>query len=157
MKQLTCLFLHKGDKVLLAMKKRGFGEGRYNGVGGKVEPGETLEQAMVRECQEEIGVTPTRFHKAAELIFDEQHKGVREILQVHVFIGDAWEGEPIETEEMAPAWFEITKIPFEQMWTDDPLWLPQVLEGKLLKCEFQLDSKDQVASYKVEEVKGFTS
>jgi len=51
-KHLTLLFLIKEDQILLAMKKRGFGMGRFNGVGGKIEPGETIEQAMIRECQE---------------------------------------------------------------------------------------------------------
>lgn len=54
----TLLFLIKDDHVLLAMKKRGFGAGNWNGVGGKIEAGESIEQALVRECQEEIGVTP---------------------------------------------------------------------------------------------------
>jgi len=59
--ELTLLFLIKDDQILLAMKKRGFGAGRFNGVGGKVEPGETIEQALIRESQEEINVTPIEF------------------------------------------------------------------------------------------------
>ena len=50
----TVVFLIRENQVLLAMKKRGFGEGKWNGVGGKLDPGETVEQALVRECQEEI-------------------------------------------------------------------------------------------------------
>ncbi len=128
MKQLTILFLVKPGHVLLAMKKRGFGQGRYNGVGGKVEPGEIIEQAMIRECQEEICVTPINFHKAAEIIFDEQHNGLRKTLDVHAFICTMWRGEPAETEEMAPEWFKIKEIPYSQMWPDDPYWLPQILD-----------------------------
>lgn len=155
MKQLTILFLLKDDQILLAMKKRGFGEGRYNGVGGKVEAGETLEQAVVRECQEEIGVTPIDFSKVAEIIFDEQHKGVKERLQVHVYTSKSWDGEPIETEEMAPKWFKTSKIPYDQMWADDPYWLPQVLDGKLLKCEFHLDENDKVFQQSVQIINKF--
>lgn len=152
MKQLTILFLVKPGYVLLAMKKRGFGEGRYNGVGGKVEPGETIEQATSRECEEEIGVSPTNFYKTAEISFDEQQKGKREILEVHVFICDKWQGEPIETEEMAPQWFTIQTIPYDQMWADDPYWLPQVLAGKRLKCHFTLNDHDKVIKKSVKEV-----
>ncbi|MEJ0073651.1 MAG: NUDIX domain-containing protein [Candidatus Saccharibacteria bacterium] len=65
-KETTLLLLRRNDEVLLAMKKRGFGAGRWNGVGGKLDPGETVEQALVRECQEEIGVTPTEYHRVAE-------------------------------------------------------------------------------------------
>ncbi len=56
MKHTTLLFLLKDNHILLAMKKRGFGAGRWNGVGGKIEAGETIVQAAVRECFEEIGV-----------------------------------------------------------------------------------------------------
>ena len=50
---LTVFF--KDNKVLLGEKKRGFAKGTLNGIGGKQDMGETIEQAMVRECQEEIG------------------------------------------------------------------------------------------------------
>lgn len=152
MKQLTVLFLVKDSKVLLAMKKRGFGAGRWNGVGGKVEPNETLDQAAVRECQEEIEVRPIQYQKMAEIVFHEQHEGKLDDLQVHVFICEKWEGEPIETEEMAPKWFDKTNLPLAEMWADDPYWLPQVLEGKMLKCEFWLDTEDKVSNHSVSEV-----
>lgn len=155
MKQLTVLFLVQGNKVLLAMKKRGFGVGRWNGIGGKVEPGETIKQAAIRECREEIGVAPTDFYKAADIIFDEVHQGIRKKLHVNVFVCDTWEGEPVETEEMAPQWFDKTALPYKDMWADDPYWLPQVLEGKYLSCEFNLDDQDQVVKHQILDVGGF--
>ena len=71
MKDTTlCLLVREGE-VLLAMKKRGFGAGRWNGVGGKCLPGETIEQATVREAEEEIGVkiNPVHLEKVATLSF----------------------------------------------------------------------------------------
>lgn len=156
MKQLTLLFLREDDQILLAMKKRGFGEGRWNGVGGKLEPGETTEQAVVRECEEEISVTPSEFYKVAEIIFDEQHQGSRELLQVHAFICTKWSGEPTESEEMAPKWFSVDAIPYDEMWADDPHWLPLVLAGKKLQCTFELDQNDQITQKTVTEVGSFS-
>lgn len=152
MKQLTLLFLQRDNQVLLAMKKRGFGAGRWNGVGGKLDKGETVEQALVRECQEEIEVTPFTYKKAAEITFHEQHTGTPHTLHVHVFVCTDWTGEPTETEEMAPQWFDQDKIPYDQMWADDPYWLPQVLQGKKLVCEFRLDASDQITHHNVTEV-----
>ncbi len=57
MKLSTLCFLLKDNQILLAMKKRGFGEGKWNGVGGKVNEGESVERAALREMEEEIGVT----------------------------------------------------------------------------------------------------
>ena len=45
------------------MKKRGFGSGKYNGIGGKIEKGEIPDEAMIRETKEEIKVTPIKYEK----------------------------------------------------------------------------------------------
>jgi mutator protein MutT len=148
MKTKTCtlLFLRRDDQILLAMKKRGFGANLWNGVGGKVDPGETIEQALVRECQEEIGVTPLSFSKVAE--HDFLNDAATEPWQqlVHVYMCDAWEGEPTESEEMAPAWFALGDIPYNKMWQDDQMWLPLVLKGKNVSCTFGFDEHDEILS-----------
>ena len=96
MKNATLLFLIKKSAggvvdICLAMKKRGFGKGRYNGVGGKVEEGETIEDAVKREAQEEIGVTVGEVKKCAELDFTFPHEPSFDQL-VHVYTTESWEG-----------------------------------------------------------------
>lgn len=154
-KTLSLLFLIRNDEILLAMKKRGFGEGRWNGVGGKVEEGESIEQATIREAQEEIGVTPRNLQKVADIRFDEFFKGEPTLMQVHIFTTDTWEGDPVESEEMAPKWFSRTDIPYDDMWPDDPYWLPIVLEGKKVSADFKLDESDAIISHSIEEVEEF--
>lgn len=154
-KVLSLLFLRKGNLILLAMKKRGFGEGRWNGVGGKVEPNESIDQAMIREAQEEIGITPTKYEKVADIRFDEFFKGQPTIMHVHAFMATGWEGEPTESEEMAPKWFPVTKIPYKDMWPDDPFWLPHVLWGEKISADFKLNASDAILSYTINEVVGF--
>lgn len=58
-KVLTLCIIHDHPRVLLGLKKRGFGIGRWNGFGGKVEPGETVEAAAKREVLEEAGIKIT--------------------------------------------------------------------------------------------------
>jgi len=140
MKKCTLLFLLRDDEILLAMKKRGFGAGRWNGVGGKIEPDETEKQALVRECQEEIEVTPLDFEKVAVLDF-EFPDGIID-MQGNVYFCTKWRGEPQETEEMAPQWYKTTDIPYDEMWQDDIVWLPQVLKGKKLRARFTFDQDD---------------
>jgi len=143
MKHVTLLFLQREGEVLLAMKKRGFGEGKWNGVGGKLEPRETPMQAAIRECEEEIGVTPHDLRKMCELDFyltydpDFNHFA-------HIFTTNTWDREPHETEEMRPQWFKYNAIPYNQMWGDDKFWLPELLAGKRFRGTYTLDADDIV-------------
>ncbi|MDO8601079.1 MAG: 8-oxo-dGTP diphosphatase, partial [bacterium] len=116
-KQLTLCIIQKGDEVLLGMKKRGFGMGKYNGFGGKVEVGESIEDAAKRELFEEAGVTANNLEKLGVLDFSWQNKP-NDILQVHIFKTTDFSGEPVEGEEMKPQWFLIKDIPYEKMWAD---------------------------------------
>lgn len=145
----TLVFFIEGGNILLAMKKRGFGEGRWNGVGGKVKPGETVAAAMIREAEEEICISPLEFEPAAYLEF-KFPDGMADIV-ANVFICTAWDGEPLETDEMAPRWFKIKDIPYGEMWEDDRFWLPQVLDGKFVRGEFTFDRDEKMLARKVEE------
>lgn len=145
---LTLVFIRKDSQLLLGMKKRGFGAGRWNGFGGKVHTGETIEAAAVRETEEECGLRLTLFEEVGVHEFE----FVRErgnILEVHVFRGDAWEGVIRETEEMMPQWFGIDEIPYANMWPDDILWLPIFLEGKKFQTKFLFGKNDDVLEQKI--------
>lgn len=137
MKQTTLCLLVKDDEILLAMKKRGFGAGKWNGYGGKPEAGESLEAATIRETKEEVGVeiAPTDLEKVARLKFYFKTKKEWD-QEVNIFLARKWTGEPLETEEMKPQWFKFKDIPYDQMWPDDKFWLPKVLDGHKLEGEF---------------------
>jgi mutator protein MutT len=156
-KVCTLLFLRRNNEILLAMKKRGFGADRYNGVGGKIDPGETIEQALIRECQEEIEVTPQHYWKVAEHDFTQNNSENPWRMYVHAYLCDAWEGEPVETEEMAPEWFNVKNIPYNTMWQNDEFWLPQVLAGKKIFGTFTFDEQDNMLTHNVQEVEHFTN
>ncbi len=154
-KQCALLFLRKNDLILLAMKKRGLGEGYWNGVGGKLEPGETIEQALVRETQEEISVTPTKFEKVAEFDFRYTAEISPWHMHVHAYISHEWKGEPMESNEMAPKWFNINELPYESMWEDDQYWLPLVIAGDKVSGTFEFDADQKLLSHELKTVQRF--
>jgi hypothetical protein len=71
--------------------------------------------------------------------------------QVHVFFTEKWQGDPTESEEMKPKWHLNSGLPFDQMWIDDPHWLPRVLAGEEIKAKFVFDeSGSRIISQRVE-------
>jgi 8-oxo-dGTP diphosphatase len=141
MKTATLCFLIRGNppsSILLGYKKTGFGQGKLNGIGGKVERGEGIEEAAVREMQEEIGVEveASDLRRAAQLTFLFPAKPDWD-QTVHVFTTDQWKGEPREGREMRPEWFDVSDLPYEKMWADDAHWLPHLLQGECVKGTFK--------------------
>lgn len=142
MKDATlCLLIRENqdkEELLLAMKKRGFGTGKWNGVGGKIDfqkGDKNMVDTAIRETEEEIGTKIKELEKVAVLNFTFPYNQDWNQF-VHVFLAKNWEGEPVESEEMVPKWFKVNEIPYDEMWDDDKFWLPHILNGKKLKAEF---------------------
>lgn len=133
------------------MKKRGFGVGKWNGFGGKIEPGETIAEAAKRETLEECGVVIQSMEKVGINEFQFEDK-MAEILEVHVFRVEAFKGEPIETEEMRPEWFALSDIPYDAMWADDRHWMPLFLAGKKFRMKALFDVGDVILEKEVMEL-----
>jgi len=153
-KNATLLLVVNNNQVLLGMKKRGFGQGKWNGFGGKLNVGETIEEAAVREMEEEAGIVvdKTKLEKVAELNFTfpfvAKEKAYDQL--VHVFVVKKWDGEPTESEEMLPKWFSQNALPFENMWADDVIWLPKILSVEKLKADFVFGEDNQtIAKHKL--------
>lgn len=129
----TLMFVVRDDQVLLIEKKRGLGAGKVNGPGGKIDPGETPLQAVVRETQEELHVTPLAPVKLGELWFVMSDSP--DIL-CHVFRAEDFTGTPTETDEAVPLWTPTGAIPYRRMWEDDRQWLPLLLENRTFHGRF---------------------
>lgn len=148
----TLLFFVKDGKILLAMKKRGFGAGKWNGVGGKIEQGESIEDALVRESIEEVSMKPLSWRKVAELDFIQDADVDPWHMYVHAYISEEWEGEPTESDEMQPQWYALADIPYADMWDDDEYWVPEVLAGKLVTGTFTFDEHDRMTDHTITHV-----
>jgi len=68
---------------------------------------------------------------------------------VHVFLVRKWTGKPVETEEMAPGWFNRTQLKYLPMWADDKYWLQRVLDGEMLEGWFSFDDNNEVLDHEI--------
>lgn len=134
MRDTSLVYPLGNGKILLGRKKRGLGCGKWNGFGGKLEPGETMRECAARELFEESGLAadPKSLILMADLYFHQpqdpawSHAGI-------VYLAPAFQGKVQETEEMMPRWFAKDELPYDEMWMADTVWLPLVLNGEKLR------------------------
>ena len=146
---LCFLFNRKASKLLMILKKRGQGAGKWNVPGGKIHPGETAEQGAIRECQEETGLLPSDLKQVGilEFYFPESNSWDN-ICQV--FISEKFSGTLVnDNEECSAQWIDINKIPFDQMWDDDKLWIPLLLANKTFHRVYFFDSADHMKEERI--------
>ena len=146
----TLVFVLKEDQILLIEKKRGLGGGKVNGPGGKVDPGESVEQCAVRECQEELGIEVRNLEQLGEHKFQ-----FVDGYSIHcwVFRTREFDGLPVETREAAPLWTRVDDIPFERMWEDDRIWLPLMIDGQAFSARWIFDG-DSMVDYRLDLLPG---
>ena len=132
----TLTFVIRDGQMLLIRKKRGLGAGKINAPGGRLDAGEAWHDGAVREVQEELRVTP----------LDPVYLGQNRFqfvdgysIHVAIFRATVIAGVPTETDEAVPMWFDLTRLPYEEMWEDDPLWLPHVIEARSFSGRFIFD------------------
>jgi len=132
----TLVFVLRRDDVLLIRKLRGLGAGKINGPGGRLEPGETAFECARREVQEELRVTPLGLQQRGELRFQ-----FVDGYSIHcfVFVAGGCDGDPQATEEAIPLWIPHNALPYAEMWADDRLWMPLMLEAKRFHGRFLFD------------------
>lgn len=136
-KQTTLWIIVEDNKILLCMKKRWFWAWLYNWAWWKLENWETLVEGMIRELEEETTLKTKQEdiinHWVLHFFFEENWDWDQD---VNIFIIKDYEWIPQETEEMKPEWFDIDKIPYEEMWEDDYIWLPEVLNWEKVEYNF---------------------
>jgi 8-oxo-dGTP diphosphatase len=148
--EATLCFIIQDGEALLIEKKRGPGEGLFNGPGGKLENGETPEECAVRETEEEVHVIPEDVEKIGELEFI---FGEDPFMFVHVFKAEDFSGKPEETDEARPEWFNTEELPYDQMWPDDKYWVPKMLNEERFLARFYFDEDgNQIRDHNFEQL-----
>jgi 8-oxo-dGTP pyrophosphatase MutT (NUDIX family) len=155
-------FLVEGSRICLGVRKRasnGLGLNLIAGIGGKIGDSaeiqdETASMAMDREANEEIGVKVLEKQDMGRVRFIFTHKPPESNWnqEVRIYSITRWEGKPCETESIKPLWFDIQKLPWEQMWEDNQYWLPRILSGERIEAVILYRDEDHVQECQFEEV-----
>ncbi|XP_039348815.1 7,8-dihydro-8-oxoguanine triphosphatase isoform X1 [Mauremys reevesii] len=107
-------------------------------------------QSASGELLEESGLTVDNLQKMGQITFE--FVGNSELMEVHVFRADTFHGEPTESDEMRPQWFQLDQVPFSHMWPDDVYWFPLLLQKKLFRGYFKFRGLDTILEYTLRQV-----
>lgn len=122
MKETTLCYVQKDNKYLMLhriKKEEDVNEGKWIGIGGRIEDGETPEQCLVREAKEETGLTLTSYQYRGIVHFRSEDY---EDEDMHLFTADAFEGELTECNEGVLKWIDYYKLYDLPMWEGDKLF-----------------------------------
>ena len=124
--EVVAALVWQGNKFMIcqrpAHKARGL---LWEFVGGKVEPGETKEQALIRECIEELAVIPS----VGDVFMDVVHEYPDLPLHLTLFNATIAEGEPQKLEHNDIQWITPSEIPNYDFCPADVEILSKIIEA----------------------------
>jgi 8-oxo-dGTP diphosphatase len=133
----TLCYLKKDGKTLMlhrVKKKNDVHEGKWNGLGGKLEPGETPEECVVREVREESGLE-LRTPRLRGIITFPGFDGERD-WYVYVFTGADFAGELIDSPEGRLAWIPDGEVLGLPLWEGDKIFLKWLDQDRFFSGKF---------------------
>ncbi len=125
----TICYIDNGDSYLMMLrnkKKNDINEGKWLGVGGKIEPGETPEECVCREVTEETGLTLDEYTMRGVITF---LPSAGECEYIYVFTSDKFHGDLIDCNEGELSWIPKDKLMDLALWEGDRIFLKLLLES----------------------------
>lgn len=114
-------------------------EGKWVGIGGKFEPGESSEDCLLREVREETGLSLTAYEARGVVHFLSDELPDEDM---YLFLATGWEGELTSCSEGTLEWIPKEKVLALNLWEGDHLFLKPMLEGKKdieITCRYEGD------------------
>ena len=141
----TLCYIKDKDKTLMLYrnkKKDDYHEGKWNGLGGKLEPGETPEDCVLREVKEETGLT-IRNPMMHGIITFPKFDGEND-WYVFIFTATQFEGNIISSDEGKLEWIPNEKLFELNLWEGDKIFLEWLFKDKFFSAKFIYINKDFV-------------
>ena len=148
----TICYIESDGKYLMLLrnkKKNDVNQGKWIGVGGKFEEGESPEECVCREVYEETGLTLDGYSMRGVLTFS---SAGWEDEYIFVFTSDSFHGTLKECDEGVLRWVDKDAIMDLELWKGDRIFLEKLLKGEpffSIKLRYEGDelAESQIESY----------
>ena len=150
MKLATLCYIKKDGKTLMlhrTKKENDIHEGKWVGVGGKIEKGEAPEECAVREVFEETGLKAEELKLRGLLTFPDFNNS--EDWYGYLYVVEKFSGEIIESPEGDLKWVEDSKLFELDMWEGDELFMRWMMEDRMFSAKFVYDENEKMKDYSV--------
>ena len=140
-----CYVMHKGKTLMLYRNKKenDYHEGKWNGLGGKFEQGETPEECAVREVFEEAGLKVSNPEMKGLITFP-MFDG-KDDWYVWVFVFNNFEGELIDSPEGELEWIPNERLTKLNLWDGDKHFIPWLFEEKCFSAKFIYENGEYIS------------
>ena len=148
MKLATLCYLRRGNQTLMihrVKKENDIHEGKWNGLGGKMEQGETPEECAIREIREEAGLTANRVEFKGLLTFPKFAHD--EDWYAFVFVVTEFEGKLIDSPEGILTWVDNDRLLDLNLWEGDRYFLPWLDQPGFFSAKFNYNHGRYVDHY----------
>jgi 8-oxo-dGTP diphosphatase len=138
MKLATLIYIRQNSKTLMVYRNKKPNDmhmGKWNGMGGKLEPGESPEECAVREALEETGLELYDPRLAGFITFPAFDDF--EDWYVFIFTATRFSGELIDSPEGHLAWIPDNELLDLNLWDGDRVFLKWVLEERFFSAKFE--------------------
>lgn len=137
-----CYVMNKKNKTTLMIhrtkKKNDYHEGKWNGLGGKFEKGETPEECAIREIKEESGLLVKSPHMHGFITFPE-FDGVDD-WYVFIFTAEEYDGNMIDSPEGKLEWIPNDKVTGLNLWEGDKIFLEWLYQDRFFSAKFNYEN-----------------
>lgn len=138
MRETTLCYIEQNSQYLMlhrVKKEHDPNKGKWIGVGGKLEEGETKEECLIREVREETGLLLENYEYRAKIYFySDQYED--EIM--YLYTASEYTGEQIECNEGELVWIDKSDVMKLNLWEGDRIFLEKLLEDQREPFELKL-------------------
>ena len=148
MLETTLIYLKMNNKFLMlhrTKKENDINEGKWLGIGGKIENSESPDECICREVKEETGITLKSFIFRGYIMF---YNTICETEKIYLYTSDDFTGDIIDCNEGDLEWVDIDKVLDLNLWVGDKIFLKELINSNNeIHMEFRYDG-DMLVTYK---------